>query len=121
MLKVSVKLRPTASQILKYPIVKEMIEVYLSDIEEVKSYKIDDLKINKKIYLPQNINRLNHRLPRSNYETTVHVTDKEILPKPLYKPGIPLLYPYSLPHASITHPPQPQNEERCQPNEEQFY
>lgn len=70
MLKVNIKLRPSATQILNYPVVKEMEEIFLKDIDSNEICLIDESVINKKIYMPKNVNKLNYRLPKSKYENS---------------------------------------------------
>ena len=53
MLKVDIKLRPTAKQILKYPVVKEMEEIYLDGIELTGPVFIDLKAIEKPLYVPK--------------------------------------------------------------------
>ena len=84
MLKVDIKLRPTSKQILKYPIVKEMEEVYLDGIDYKGPMYIDVKAIEKPIYIPKNLSKLNTRLPKPKYDIDFsykNLSDKQILPQ----------------------------------------
>mmetsp|Transcript_26171 Transcript_26171/g.30240 ORF Transcript_26171/g.30240 Transcript_26171/m.30240 type:complete len:97 (+) Transcript_26171:53-343(+) len=53
MLKVDIKYRPTAKQILEYPVVQEMEEVYMTGIESKGPIWINERAIEKPIYIPK--------------------------------------------------------------------
>jgi NIMA (never in mitosis gene a)-related kinase 1/4/5 len=61
MLKVDIKLRPTASQILEYPIVKEMEEVYLGDVDKILSGKyVEEEKFMREIQPMKGVYNVNY-------------------------------------------------------------
>ena len=81
MLKVDTDFRPTAAKILSYPIVREMEEKYLSSLNLPEGGEINDKKISKTIFMPENPVWLHFRLPKSNFENTPKIEDSDILPK----------------------------------------
>ncbi|CAI2385852.1 unnamed protein product [Moneuplotes crassus] len=81
MLIVDTDLRPTAEKILSYPIVQEMEERYCTQNFTETEVKIDNKKINKKLFMPENPVWLNFRLPRTEFGKPTELRDTELYPK----------------------------------------